>query len=247
MSRPPAPPPGRGVGYLLARAAGVAPGDGWLTGAERRAQERFAIAHRRADWRLGRWVAKGALAAWSGGADPAGIGVLARGPDDGYPVVEGMEARAQVSISHRDGVALAVVGPLGPAVGGDLERVEPRPAGFAADWFTGAERAAVAAGPAPVRDLVVTVLWSAKESALKALGDGLRRDTREVEATIGLTPERGGWRRVGVEGPAGRRFEGWWRPCDQLVMVVVADAGGLAEPPRSLRSAWPAARAREVG
>jgi phosphopantetheinyl transferase len=77
---------------------------------------------------------------------------------------------------------LCAVAPPSAEVGCDLETVEPRSPAFLADYFTDAEPNLVARTPAAMRDRVLTLLWSAKESALKALGSGLRLDTRSVDA-----------------------------------------------------------------
>ena len=49
--------------------------------------------------------------------------------------------------------------------------------------------------------MVVTLIWSAKESMLKALGVGLRRDTRtvEVQGLDGILPggeAHGEWQKI---------------------------------------------------
>ena len=69
-----------------------------------------------------------------------------------------------------------------PAVGCDLELVEPRTPGFVADFLTAAEQQSVASRPDP--DAAANLIWSAKESALKVLQTGLRRDTRSVEVAV---------------------------------------------------------------
>lgn len=72
---------------------------------------------------------------------------------------------ARVSISHRDGLAVAVVAPAGVRVGVDLERSGSVPLQAIRYFLTPAEqRMAVYVDP--------TVLWSLKEAAWKALGLG---------------------------------------------------------------------------
>ena len=107
--------------------------------------------------------------------------------------------------------------------------VEPRSPAFLADYFTDEERNLVAQTPAAMRDRVLTLLWSAKESALKALGCGLRLDTRSVNAGPAGFLQTGDeeWRRVKVAHIGGRTFHGWWRVSRDLVYTVVAD-----RPPR---------------
>lgn len=234
------------VGWSLGHSRGVPDGDGWLTDTEREAQKRFTVPKRRADWRLGRWTAKGAVTAWLGTSPTtrSAVGIAARGPDDGFPLVEGAGSPApSISLTHRESLAAAVVGPSGVALGCDLERIEPRSRAFVADWFTGAEQQTVDTAAPERRDGLVALTWSAKESALKAMGEGLRVDTRCVEATLlGDEAGAGAWRRLRVAAPEGARFEGWWRMAEGLVLVVVADQGALRCPPRRL---WPADESSE--
>ena len=65
-------------------------------------------------------------------------------------------------------------------MGCDLEMIEPRSDAFVADYFTVEEQALVARASAADRSRLLALLWSAKESALKALRAGLRLDTRCV-------------------------------------------------------------------
>ena len=50
------------VQWLYASERGVPAGDGWLTPREREWSQRFRFSKRRDDYRLGRWVAKRAVA-----------------------------------------------------------------------------------------------------------------------------------------------------------------------------------------
>ncbi len=235
------------VGWLLAPAEAVPEGDRWLTSEERRAQARFAVAKRRADWRLGRWTAKQAIVAWLAAEGqqvrPGSVGVEARADDDGYPEVRGIAgAVPSLSLSHRDGIGLAVVGPAGTRVGCDLEQIEPRSARFPADWFTAFECGAVAAVDGVHRDEVVTLIWSAKESVLKAVGEGLRRDTRSVEVDVGHRAEALGERWTAVlatdlEGATAYRC--WARRLGVHLAVVAVELGATATAsPEPLVGGW---------
>ena len=92
------------------------------------------------------------------------------------------------------------------ALGCDLELVEPRSDRFVADYLTAAEQQLVL-GAGPERDLVANLIWSAKESALKVLRVGLRRDTRSVEVTLD------GWGAVTGSGAAARPGRWAGAPC----------------------------------
>ena len=65
-------------------------------------------------------------------------------------------------------------------LGCDLEVIEPHSDAFITDFFTAEEQALITKASAEDRFLVATLLWSAKESALKALHAGLRLGTLSV-------------------------------------------------------------------
>jgi 4'-phosphopantetheinyl transferase len=162
------------------------------------------FAQRRRKWLIGRLAAK-TLIARELGVDPRAV-TIANDPSGApYAEIEG-EGRLvrPLSISHRAGWGMAGLGDPGvAALGVDMETVEPRSDGFLADFFSPDEIAIVGRSGGE-RDLVIARTWSAKEAALKALGVGLRADTRAIS--------------VGVAGEG--RAE--WLPID------VATAGDLA-------------------
>jgi 4'-phosphopantetheinyl transferase len=240
-------------------------GDAWLAAAERRLQERLTVAPRRRDWRLGRWAAKAALRAAldaTGRAprgattDPAFHARLAVLPDaDGAPVayLDGAPLPWPVSLTHRGGLAACAVAPAGVAVGCDLELVEPRSPAFVADYLTAAERRLVesAANPADAA-LRANLLWSSKESALKALRTGLTRDTRSFEVRPVLEADGEGQERAwlalkarnvsSATGPnptqvyatgetSASSFTGWWRRVAAGVVLTVLTRPVLPVPP----------------
>ena len=142
----------------------------------------MAIPWRREDFLLGRWAAKRLLSAVLGCAPGAAMEVRAAPSGRPEAFLDGQPLRLSLSISHREGLALAAIDDAGGPLGADLEAVEPRSDAFVRDYFTRSEIAAVAAGE---RNLLANLIWSAKESALKALGVGLTLDTREVEVELG--------------------------------------------------------------
>lgn len=221
--------------WRLGRMAEVPPGDAWLALGERAVLARIRIEKRRREYRLGRWTAKRLLAACLGwpGTAPGEMAALAaveiRAAEDGAPEVylEGAPAALAISISHSGELALACVGPEGSWLGCDLEVIEARSPEFIADFFCPEEQALIAAAPAEEWPLLATLIWSAKESALKALRQGLREDTRSARVVLVGDPPDAGWGRLRVEraeggcpGPAA--FEGWWRVEDGAVLTVVA-------------------------
>jgi 4'-phosphopantetheinyl transferase len=210
------------IGWLTRSSADVPAGDGWLGERERGVQAALRMPKRRADWRLGRWTAKAALAAWLD-EDPARIEVLAAG--DGAPEawLGGVRLPVSISLSHREGRALAAVAEF--TVGCDLELLEPRSPAFVRDWLAPEEHA-----------LEPNLAWTAKEAAAKVRREGLRLDVRAAVTRLPEGPPHDGWRPLVVDWTReGLQTRGWWRSEDGWVMAVAAD--GDAPAPRSLDDA----------
>jgi 4'-phosphopantetheinyl transferase len=221
--------------YWLEQAVSdVPPGDGWLGQREAERMRGLHFAKRRADWRLGRWTAKRAVAAYLRlPRDPdalAGIEILPA--PDGAPeaFLASLPASVVISLTHSQGRAVCAVAPPGTALGCDLEKVEPRSDAFLADYFTDREREMAIRGGVNDGARVATLVWSAKEAALKALRTGLRRDTRSVEVEVCAVSEDG-WRRLAVRDAGGGVFQGWWLDDGGFVLTLVAEPP-LAAPHR---------------
>jgi len=216
--------------YLLEQSdSGVPVGDRWLSGSERARLDGLHIPKRRADWRLGRWTAKCAVSGYLNLPHDweALAAIELRPAPSGAPEVflHGRPAPVALSLSHSRGTGLCAIAPAGAEVGCDLESVEPRSPAFLAEYFTDEEQDLAGRTTGANRDRVVTLLWSAKESTLKALGCGLRLDTRSVSvAPADFLPARGEeWHRLSVAYIDGRTFCGWWRESRDLVRTVVTD------------------------
>lgn len=112
----------------------------------------------------------------------------------------------------------------GASVGCDVEKVAPRGEAFLADYFTAEEQDLVARKGGADREALLTLLWSAKESALKALQCGLRSDTRSVTVVPAGLPSTGdqAWRSLTAKNIDGQTFHGWWRQMGGLVWTLVA-------------------------
>lgn len=150
-----------------------------LTTNERGRCDGLANTCRQRDFRAGRLAAK--RAAWEIlGARPK-LRMEVRSETDARPVLtlldaQGIERDAgiELSISHRDGRAVAAIAPAGLRVGVDLELVGSVPGRFARYFLTPAEQRC-----APNDDM--TVLWSLKEAVWKALGLGRSVAFKELE------------------------------------------------------------------
>jgi 4'-phosphopantetheinyl transferase len=202
----------------LSQSTGDVPAtDDWLSGAEIAHLNTLHVPKRRADWRLGRWTAKRAVWTYLNHAVPlAAIEIVASSSGAPEVFIRGHPAPLVISLSHSGDAGFCAVGPHGTQLGCDVETVAPRSPAFLADYFTDDEQSLVEQAPSAERDLLITLLWSAKESVLKALRCGLRSDTRSVTVTP-LGPAR-----VSARHVSGRAFGGWWRTTGNLVWTVVS-------------------------
>jgi 4'-phosphopantetheinyl transferase len=229
--------------WLEQNAAHVPQHDRWLGEREMRHLNRLQIPKRRTDWRLGRWTAKQAVSAYLQLprdtlslrqieiiADPSGAPAV---------FVRGELASLAISLSHRSGVAACCVTSAEHRIGCDIELAEPRSDAFVTDYFTVTEQNAISRSAAAAREVLVTALWSAKESALKALHLGLRLDTRCVSVCLDGDPavdERNWfpldsvpalqtgrptvWRPLRAYLTDGQSLNGWWHFSDRFVRTV---------------------------
>lgn len=211
------------VEWLAVGEDEVPPHDEWLSDREREWLERMRFSKRRLEYRMARWGAKAAIGAVHDGAltGPVEIGHLPEGAPAGY--VAGAELARRISMTDRAGWAVCAVAPSGVEVGVDLELVEPRSAAFVRDYFTPTEQALAMAG-SEADPVMANLVWSAKESVLKVLRTGLRRDTRSVEISGGTVSDTG-WRPFSatVDGDVGP-FPGWWRRYGLFLLTFAADA-----------------------
>jgi len=220
-------------------------GEQWLAPGEAAIAAGMRYTKRRTEYLLRRLVTKHAIASVIGRpTDPATLaGIEVRNAPSGAPYVcvDGAAVGLGVSITDRAGWAVCVTCPTAapagdprepPAVGCDLELVEPRTPGFVRDFLTAAEQRLVASHPVgEERDATANLIWSAKESALKVLRIGLRRDTRTVEVTL-AAPRGDGWGELTVRAVEGTEFPGWWRREGRFLLTFAAEVA--APPPVAL-------------
>jgi 4'-phosphopantetheinyl transferase len=221
------------VTWWLARGEDtLPPGGGWLAAPERSRAEALVYTKRRTDFLLGRWALKLAVAKflqWPD--DPAFLArIEGRPAPSGAPRlhIDGRPAALSVSLSDRAGCAICLVAKGTFSVGCDVEIIEPRSDAFVCDYLTDAERRMVAA-TGPERHKAANLIWSAKESALKVLGTGLRRDTRSVEVTV-LEPDppQRAWSPLSVRADEGTVFVGWWRQSGAFLVTACWPGRGPA-------------------
>jgi len=213
--------------WLEQSEADVPKEDNWLSTGEVICLSGMHFSKRRIDWRLGRWTAKRALAACLHLAHrPSTLAEIeVRAAPSGAPEVfiGNQPAAFAVSISHRAGLGVCAVARTHVDLGCDLETIEPRGQAFVTDYFTTQEQALIAQASAPDQPRLLALLWSGKESALKALHVGLRLDTRSVVVSPGdISFHLGGWHPLEVRWADAQVFHGWWRHADGFLRTVVA-------------------------
>jgi len=222
--------------YLSLTESDVPVADEWLSPRERERALRMRYAKRLHDFLLARWTAKRAVARRLGLPDePAALAAVEiRNASDGAPqvMVAGTEAPVEIAMTDRGGWAVCALHTPGVRIGCDLELVEPRTEAFVADYLTAAEQAVVRDAGASERDRLANLIWCAKESALKVLRTGLRRDTRSVEVQLDDPAAGDGWSPLRVDTEEGRSFPGWWRQFGVFLLTVAAE--GPVPPPTSV-------------
>jgi len=213
--------------WLARGEASLPAGTRWLSAAEAERAAALGYPKRRTEYLLRRLAAKHAVAALTGrSAEPAALaGIEVPNAPGGAPYIllDGAPPGFDVSVTDRAGWAVCVVG---RRVGCDLELVEPRSPAFVRDYLTAVEQRFVATRAAgDERDAAANLIWSAKESALKVLQTGLRRDTRSVEVTAGA-PDSDGWGTLSVHAVEGLSIVGWWRREGAFLLTVATATPG---------------------
>lgn len=173
------------------------------TEAQHYSQLRFAV--RRQSYLLGRLAGKLLLLQQPefAGCKPGDI-TIANNPL-GMPIasVQGEAILGSFSLSHSGDLGVsAYTSTPGFTLGVDAEMLAPRSAGFVQDFFTPREVAFIATQTVDKQSEWTNQLWSAKEAVLKALGLGLRVDTRQVEILPDISPLREeNWQPLQVNSP----------------------------------------------
>jgi len=219
---------------------GGPPAGDWLSGkgldflspAEQDLLGGLRFERRRWEWLMGRWAAKHLLRSAGAAVSMPLQAFSILNEDKGAPYAVDERGRmipGCLSISHRAGVvACAWTNSPGTRIGIDVEWVERRDPSFLGDYFTESERAFAAALPEAIRDVWITLAWSVKESALKALRTGLRIDTRNIQVAQvkGLfedLPDQTAWKSVSVRGAAVSTgfWRAWWQMRGEFVVSLV--------------------------
>ena len=220
------------VTWLAAGLDAVPQHDDWVDSALAERLDRMRFTKRYSESRLARWTAKNAVALTLGikPTTAALRDVVVTNAADGAPEVRSGATPLHIALTDRGDWAVCMLVAPPRRIGCDLEIVEPRSPAFLRHYFTSREQAEVAASDEP--HLTANLIWSAKESALKVMRTGLRRDTRSVEVTLRAVTS-GGWQPLEIAEQSGRRFVGWWMGFGSFLLTCAADAA--IDPPISLQ------------
>jgi 4'-phosphopantetheinyl transferase len=216
------------VYWLEQSESDVPPHRDWLSTDEVIRLEQFRMEKRRLDWRRGRWAGKCAVCRCLGLPDDSESlrRLEIRPAESGAPEVflDDEPVPLTISISHRGHYAACAIAPAGAALGLDLEMIEPRQSAFLSDYFAAEEQEAMWKLGPQERWRLAALLWSAKESALKALRAGLRQDPR-CFAVDDIAPLTHGaeWSALAVRQIGGSTFRGWWNGRGDRLRTVVSD------------------------
>jgi 4'-phosphopantetheinyl transferase len=239
------------VFWYQQRQEDVGRDDRWLSPWERQRLSEFRVTKRKQDWRLGRWTAKQAVAAYLGlSANAHALATIEIRPaDSGAPeiLLNDRPAAVSISLTHREGRSVCAVARAAVALGCDLELIESRSHAFLSDYFTAEEQAVVAGAAHNQHFTTAALLWSAKESTMKALREGLRIHPLKITVDLqpqladfakGLHSSSDGWQALRTSFEQ-QMFGGWWRREGQFVLTLVGEAecgppARLSVPPGTL-------------
>ncbi len=214
-----------GIHYTIQDWHQVPTGLDWLTPDERVRLDGFRFEKRRRDWLLGRWASKVALLALTGLSHRDINRLEIASAPDGAPLprLDSRPCQMMLSLRHSNNRASAAVRPGATPLGCDLELIESRGAGFVETYFTTAECEAVERANPEDRDTLITIIWSAKESVLKALRRGLSVDTRSVEVSVDGEVTAADWKSARILASDEGAFGCWWRVDGGSILSVVAE------------------------
>lgn len=225
--------------WLTQNLSDVPDKDDWLSEREQVLLSGLHVPKRRNDWRLGRWTAKCVCRAYRPAifSEFSQMEIIAA--EDGGPDVYGVEgndepAPVSISISHSSERGFCVTASPDFPVGCDLEQIENRPLDFFYDYFTPEEISFCSQATAALKPVACYLIWSAKESSLKILREGLRRDTRSICISPDFPADESSWTAwTGHCQVTSKVFHGWWRADGGFMYTLGSDRPNLS--PEKLR------------
>lgn len=216
----------KSIYWLLQNMEDLPANEDWLSAQERTILDEMEIPKRREDWKLGRWTAKRITYSYLKMIDKReyqfpDLEILSA--DDGHPqlFVQKKLSSISISISHRANVGFCTLYPENSNIGCDLEIIEERSDAFVSDYFTFEEKLKVIVATEEDEALIANLIWSAKESVLKALRKGLKSDTRSVSIDLNNIVIKEGWNEIRARSlEFNQDFWGWWRREEKYILTI---------------------------
>lgn len=212
--------------------------ESFLTRDELLQYQSFRFKKRQNEWLHGRWACKYLFRhSQDDSSSVSDLQVQIKNEAQGAPFMQsfpdGSRLPVTISISHRDQIAFCGLSDNpGIDIGVDIEKIESRSEAFMKDYFTNNEYTFGQSKKNPdEKDLWFTLCWSLKEAGLKALGKGLRLDTRCIEVNendeinLKLTNEVFKWRKIRIkwlDDSHSTRWLSYWAIKDGYVYTIAA-------------------------
>ena len=200
----------------------------WLHSSEKEVLSGFKFPKKRKDWLLGRWTAKNAVKYFLRVTHPElslhTIEITAA--EDGAPEVYHNRSLlpAYISLSHSNGKGICAISSPDIKIGCDLEKIESRSQFLINDHFTLREQELITKSDRNYQALWTNLVWSAKESALKTLREGLRIDTLKIEVDFLPAVNRDSWNPLKATFlDEGIEFTGYWQFTSDFVLTILSD------------------------
>ncbi len=200
----------------------------WLHPLELETFSAFKFPKKQNDWLLGRWTAKKAVISFLKESHPtlqnSDFAIIRA--KDGAPEIhcEAEPLPAFLSLSHSHGKAFCIVAKPGFRMGCDLEKIEKRSPLFVRDYFTASEQELLSAVDSERQPLLTNLIWSAKESTMKALRTGLRINPLRIEVQISPPLDKEEWQELRtVYSDNTINFRGYWQSGSGYVYTVLSD------------------------
>jgi len=127
-----------------------------------------------------------------------------------YLVERGERASGRISISHNAGWVAVCQSDSELRIGIDLEEIRSRDPAFLTDYFSQAEQEQIMNGGIHTLDFRTNLIWSAKESVLKAISTGLGTDPLKVEIDgLHSFEKKNGWSVLSAGYPEDKTQTSW--------------------------------------
>jgi 4'-phosphopantetheinyl transferase len=186
---------------------------------------------RRSQWLHGRWTAKNLLQKYHPDCSSSPLSeILIKKSETGAPFAAhpiGRELSGSLSISHKDALAAsALVLESQARIGIDLERIESRMVEYFEAYLTSQELDTLETCRIGDQPLFLTLIWSAKESVLKAIGSRFQ-EPKDIEINVLLEEAKTDWAHYEILVSLDKKnpliefnWQGWWKVYKKYILTI---------------------------